>query len=107
MMTKWNYVLKLWFFFFLHILSIEIYNQIEFISKSKIFVCIFLVAEKHFLVETEGGDDGNNSTEYVEETSPEPRESNGGGDYSMYGSCLDQAKAMRRQGTKSQYSIIA
>lgn len=70
------------------------------------FVCIFLVAEKHFLVETEGGDDGNNSTESVEETSPEPRENNGG-DYSMYGSCLDQAKAMRRKGTKSQYSIIA
>ena len=69
------------------------------------FVCIFLVAEKHFLVETEGGDDGNNSTESVEETSPEPREGNGG-DYSMYGSCLDQAKAMRRQGTKSQYSIL-
>ena len=99
-------LLKLWFFFFLHIVSIEIYNQIEFISKSKMFVCIFLVAEKHFLVETEGGDDGNNSTESVEETSPEPRESNGG-DYSMYGSCLDQAKAMRRKGTKSQYSIIA
>ena len=99
-------LLKLWFFFFLHIVSIEIYNQIEFISKSKMFVCIFLVAEKHFLVETEGGDDGNNSTESVEETSPEPRENNGG-DYSMYGSCLDQAKAMRRKGTKSQYSIIA
>ena len=65
------------------------------------FVCIFLVA-----VETESGDDGNNSTESVEETSPEPREGNSG-DYSMYGSCLDQAKAMRRQGTKSQYSIIA
>ena len=48
----------------------------------------------------------NNSTESVEETSPEPKE-NKARDYSMYGSCLDQAKAMRRQGTKSQYSIIA
>ena len=70
------------------------------------FVRIFLVAGKHFLVETESGNDGNNSTESVEETSPEPKENNAR-DYSMYGSCLDQAKAMRRQGTKSQYSIIA
>ena len=92
---------------FLQIHSFEIYNQIEFISKSKKFVCIFLVAGKHFLVETESGNDGNNSTaESVEETSPEPKE-NKARDYSMYGSCLDQAKAMRRQGTKSQYSIIA
>ena len=77
-------------------------NSIENISR--FFFWIFLVAEKHFLVETESGE--NNSTDSVEETSPEPRESNAR-DYSMYGSCLDQAKAMRRQGTKSQYSIIA
>ena len=91
---------------FLQIHSCVIYNQIEFISKSKMFVRIFLVAGKHFLVETESGNGGNNSTESVEETSPEPKE-NKARDYSMYGSCLDQAKAMRRQGTKSQYSIIA